>query len=57
MAGCFDPTWRTGWATRAFFVLADHHGIVVRGLQVDDEDLEELFHRVVGETGVTGEPR
>jgi ABC-2 type transport system ATP-binding protein len=39
-----------GWTTRAFFVLADHHGIVVRGLQVDDEDLEELFHRVVAET-------
>ena len=45
--------WRVavpaGWTTRAFFVLADHHGAVVRGLQVDDEDLEELFHRVVGE--------
>src|SRR5438067_255197 len=38
-----------GWTTRAFFVLADHHGVLVRGLQVDDEDLEELFHRVVGE--------
>src|SRR5947209_2290895 len=32
-------------------VLADHHGVLVRGLQVDDEDLEELFHRVVAETG------
>ena len=42
-----------GWTTRAFFVLADHHGVVVRGLQVDDEDLEELFHRVVAETGPT----
>jgi ABC-2 type transport system ATP-binding protein len=30
-----------GWTTRAFFVLADHHGVVIRGLQVDDEDLEE----------------
>jgi ABC-2 type transport system ATP-binding protein len=38
-----------GWATRAFFVLADHHAVLVRGLQVDDEDLEELFHRVVAE--------
>ncbi len=38
-----------GWTTRAFFVLADHHGVLVRGLQVDDEDLEDLFHRVVGE--------
>jgi ABC-2 type transport system ATP-binding protein len=42
-----------GWTTRAFFVLADHHGVLVRGLQVDDEDLEELFHRVVAETGPT----
>jgi ABC-2 type transport system ATP-binding protein len=40
-----------GWTTRAFFVLADHHGVLVRGLEVDDEDLEELFHRVVAETG------
>lgn len=40
-----------GWTTRVFFVLADHHDVVVRGLQVDDEDLEELFHRVVAETG------
>jgi ABC-2 type transport system ATP-binding protein len=38
-----------GWTTRAFFVLADHHGVVVRGLLPDDEDLEELFHRVIGE--------
>ncbi len=42
-----------GWTTRAFFVLADHHGVLMRGLQVDDEDLEELFHRVVAETGRT----
>jgi ABC-2 type transport system ATP-binding protein len=40
----------SGWVTRAFFVLADHHGVLVRGLQRDDEDLEELFHRVIGET-------
>jgi ABC-2 type transport system ATP-binding protein len=39
-----------GWTTRAFFMLADHHGVLVRGLEVDDEDLEELFHRVVAET-------
>jgi ABC-2 type transport system ATP-binding protein len=39
-----------GWVTRAFFVLADHHGVVLRGLQPDDEDLEELFHRVIDET-------
>ena len=39
------------WLTRAFFALADNHGVLVRGLQRDDEDLEELFHRVLGERG------
>ncbi len=39
-----------GWTTRAFFVLADHHGVLIRGLERDDEDLEELFHRVVEST-------
>jgi ABC-2 type transport system ATP-binding protein len=38
-----------GWISRAFFLLADHHGVVLRGLQPDDEDLEELFHRVLAE--------
>jgi ABC-2 type transport system ATP-binding protein len=38
-----------GWTTRAFFVLGDHHGVLIRGLEVDDEDLEELFHRVIAE--------
>src|SRR6266852_7493213 len=38
-----------GWVTRAFFALADNHGVVLRGLQRDDEGLEELFHRVIGE--------
>jgi ABC-2 type transport system ATP-binding protein len=41
-----------GWSNRAFFALADNHGIAIRGLQRDDEDLEELFHRVVAEDGV-----
>jgi ABC-2 type transport system ATP-binding protein len=36
-----------GWGTRAFFALADNHGVLIRGLQRDDEALEELFHRVV----------
>lgn len=35
------------WVTRAFFALADNHGVLLRGLQRDDEDLEELFHRVI----------
>ena len=40
-----------GWATRAFFALADNHGVLLRGLLPDDEDLEELFHRVLAATG------
>ena len=36
-----------GFATRTFFVLADNHGVALRGLQRDDETLEELFYRVV----------
>ena len=40
-----------GWATRAFFALADNHGVLLRGLQPDDEDLEELFHRVLADDG------
>src|SRR5262249_44406969 len=38
-----------GWVTRAFFILADHHGVLIRGLESDDENLEELFHRVIEE--------
>jgi ABC-2 type transport system ATP-binding protein len=38
-----------GWAARAFFVLAANSGVVIRGLTRDDEDLEELFHRVIAE--------
>jgi ABC-2 type transport system ATP-binding protein len=36
-----------GWATRAFFTLADNHGVLLRGLKRDDEGLEEMFHRVL----------
>jgi ABC-2 type transport system ATP-binding protein len=38
-----------GWPTRGFFALADNHGVLLRGLQRDDEELEELFHRVISE--------
>jgi ABC-2 type transport system ATP-binding protein len=38
------------WTTQAFFKLAQVHNLVVRGIQADDEDLEELFHRVIQET-------
>ena len=37
-----------GWATRTFFSLADRHDVLLRGLQQDDESLEELFYRLVG---------
>lgn len=43
-----------GWATRTFFALADNHGVLLRGLQRDDEGLEELFHRVLAENGKHG---
>jgi ABC-2 type transport system ATP-binding protein len=36
-----------GWTTQAFFKLALAHQVAVRGLQADDEDLEELFHRMI----------
>src|SRR4051812_826451 len=38
-----------GWSTRGFFLLAETTGVVVRQLEPDHEDLEELFHRLVGE--------
>jgi ABC-2 type transport system ATP-binding protein len=43
-----------GWPTRAFFALADNHGVLLRGLQRDDENLEELFHRVLTEVDGPG---
>jgi ABC-2 type transport system ATP-binding protein len=44
-----------GWVTRVFFALAENHGVQLRGLRRDDEDLEELFHRVIGEGGRDGQ--
>jgi len=43
-----------GWVTRAFFALADNHGVMLRGLKRDDEGLEELFHRVLAENNRNG---
>jgi ABC-2 type transport system ATP-binding protein len=43
-----------GWVTRAFFALADNHGVLVRGLESDDESLEELFQRSLAETNGNG---
>jgi len=42
------------WTTRTFFALADNHGVVLRGMTRDDEDLEELFHRVIADTKEPG---
>jgi len=39
------------WTTRAFFALADNQHVLLRGVQPDDEDLVELFHRVLSEEG------
>ncbi len=39
-----------GWAPRAFFALAENQHVLLRGLAPDDEDLEELFHRVLAQT-------
>lgn len=36
-----------GWSTRGFFILAEHNRVVLRGLEPDHEDLEELFHRLI----------
>lgn len=38
-----------GWGTRAFFSLAHNHGVIILGLERDDESLEELFYRVLHE--------
>jgi ABC-2 type transport system ATP-binding protein len=47
--GGFRVAAPDGWVTRGFFALADNNAVVIRSLQRDDEDLEELFHRVLGE--------
>jgi hypothetical protein len=39
-----------GFVTRAFFALADNHGVVLRGMERDDESLEEMFHRVIDDS-------
>jgi ABC-2 type transport system ATP-binding protein len=36
-----------GWSTRAFFVIAENNGLLLRGVMRDDETLEELFLRTV----------
>jgi len=48
--GELSVTAPVGWATRTFFALADNHGVLLRGLEPDDETLEELFQRSLAET-------
>lgn len=45
-----------GFATRSFFTLADHNGVILRGLRTDDEDLDELFLRVLAENKTSMTP-
>jgi ABC-2 type transport system ATP-binding protein len=44
-----------GWVTRAFFTLAANSGVLLRGLQRDDERLEELFQRLMLQPEQSGE--
>jgi ABC-2 type transport system ATP-binding protein len=37
-----------GWPRRSFFALAENTGVTLRGLDRDDETLEELFYRLIG---------
>ena len=43
-----------GWVSRAFFALAEAHGVLIRGLTPDDEQLDELFLRVLREGETDG---
>lgn len=43
------------WPTRHFFALADNAGLALRGLERDDEDLEQLFLRVMDESKPRGQ--
>jgi ABC-2 type transport system ATP-binding protein len=43
-----------GFVTRAFFMLAENTGASLRGLQHDDESLEELFLRLIDATPAGG---
>jgi ABC-2 type transport system ATP-binding protein len=55
--GDFRVQVPANWTTQAFFKFAHLHNVAVRGLQADDEDLEELFHRVIAENPSSTEPR
>jgi ABC-2 type transport system ATP-binding protein len=37
-----------GWSNRTFFALADNRKLVIRAIEPEHEDLEALYHRVIG---------
>ena len=42
-----------GWSTRTFFALADNRKLVLRGIEPEQEELEDVCHRLVGATAGT----
>jgi ABC-2 type transport system ATP-binding protein len=42
------------WRAISFFALADNQGVAIRGLERDDEHLEELFFRAIDELQAAG---
>ncbi len=36
-----------GWSTRTFFALADNRKLVLRGIEPEQEELEDVYHRLV----------
>ena len=42
-----------GWSTRTFFALADNRKLVVRGLEPEQEELVDVYHRLVGTARAT----
>jgi ABC-2 type transport system ATP-binding protein len=40
-----------GWSTRTFFALADNRKLVLRGIEPEQEELEDVYHRLVGTNG------
>lgn len=42
-----------GWSNRTFFALADNRRVVLREIEPVREDLDEVYHRIVGAPAVT----
>ena len=41
-----------GWSTRTFFALADNRKLVLCGIEPEQDELEDVYHRLVGTNGV-----